>query len=487
MKKYLLLFLLLSVFTNLAIAQKKTAKKSIPSKVQPPKIKRFTPPKIVRPEPEPQSEPLISEEMGNNAVPTVMESSEATKFRKERICTTCDTLKLESNKAHIIIYDVKWMADTESRIYRKQPTKNDLNNSYYALSGQNKREWDELQRNFPEDKFTYHHVFRNTYIEIPNKKHQILNLLDRQERHEGFVYWSGKENDSTVNRKKMVLLTEAVAKETAENKTSAYYKDFLRDSLAIANFQKTTHPASQLMANMNVLLQNEIFGETVIPFQFLDVNKLSRITVQSEADQEKQIILKLNNKGQLTQTIEGKRDSTSITYQNNLPLVVKKRDQVINFYYHGDTVIIKDRNYLKVNKLVGKIFFEVQKYRIEKDNYADMTLDKGYETKLINNNTNTCIKEVAKDGHSSQVCYSNTNWELPLTVETNSNDRIETKTYIKNAENSLVIENLNGYKSTRYDYVLSEGKMTTLKSSFKRNEGPYSDPYLLSISYEYFK
>lgn len=491
-KVYLLLFLLCCVTTNIAIAQQKpvvkkpVVKKPVPFKAKPPKI--YIPPPVKQVETITVGPPSAPS-MGYG--PTVMEDPSTSRFNKNSVCTDCDTLKLEVNKPTIVIYDVKWMADSQSKTYRKQPTEKDLTQDYYALSGINKREWDELRRNFPEGDFIYHHVYRNTFITTPNKKNQTLSLLDRQNRHEGFIYWSGKENDSTLNKKSMTRLTEAVANARGEQKISSYYSSFAKDSTNIERLQQTKKPSINFVANMNTLLQKEIFDETILPLQLFNMDKVSKITIQSIKEQNKMVIFKFNNKGQLMQLAE-RRDTTTITYKDNLPLqAVDRYKNPIKFYYKGDSVIIKEKNYLKVNKLVDKMFFNIKTYNIGKEHYANMTLDNDFDIKL-SKNSNFCINEFADArDFASKTCYSNTDWKLPLTITSSnsqgSRDYKSELTYKINEANNLVLENVNEYKSSKREYVITDGKPTSIKSFTKRGDEQYGEPYILNISYEYFK
>ena len=491
-KVYLLLFLFCCAATNISIAQQKpvvkkpTVKKPVPFKAKPPKI--YVPPPVKQTEIVIDGPPFApSKSYG----PTIMEDPSTSRFNKNSICTDCDTLRLEVDKPTIVIYDVKWMADSQSKTYRKQPTENDLTQDYFALSGINKREWDELRKNFPEGDFIYHHVYRNTFITTPNKKNQTLSLLDRQKRHEGFMYWSGKENDSTLNKKSMTRLTEAVANARGEQKISSYYSSFAKDSTNIEQLQQTKNPSINFVANMNTLLQKEIFDEMILPIHLFNMEKVSKITIQSVKEENKLIIFKLNGKGQLIQLVEG-GDSTTITYKDNLPSqAIDRYKNPIKFYYQGDSVIIKEKNYLKVSKLVDKMFFGIKTYNIEKENYANMTLDNDFEIKL-SKNSNFCINEFADArDFASKTCYSNTTWQLPLVITSSNsqgsrNNKSEL-TYKLNEANNLVLENVNEYKSNKREYVIANGKPTSIKSFGKRDGEEYGEPYVLNISYEYFK
>ncbi|PWS31807.1 hypothetical protein [Pedobacter paludis] len=497
MSKHILtyLFLILALSASAQVTPvKPPIKKTVPKPPPPPKKPaiRFTPPKIKKDTyryETPPPPPKYSGSMSIGAPPMVMESAEETKFRNERICTTCDTLKLEANVPHIIIYDVKWMSSPDTRSYSNQPTQSDLSKDYYALSGLNKREWDELHRNFPEEKYKYQYVFRNTLIETPNTKKQTLNLLDRQIRHTGFLFWSGNENDSTVHRTKMVQLTELVAEKIHDSKTSSYYRNFKKDSLIIENYQNTVNPSEKLKDNMNFFLEKEMFNEAVVPFQFTDLTGVSKIIIQSVQEADKRVTYVFNKNNQLIKIFEDRRDSTTITYKNGLPDVAVRQGQTFKFYYQNDLVIMKEKNYLSVFKLANKVFFDVERYKINKDDYSNMVL-RNSDSKIVNEK---CLESTGTESKKfeASICYNNTNWELPVKVirkdllydkviETNS-------TYSKNGLGNLVLESSNPYRSRKYEFTLQNNKFTSISSYSKRDGNEYGEPYVLNVTYGYFK
>lgn len=487
-EKPLLIILLCTMsMANLASAQQKKTAKAPP--IKKPKIFNYPPPpKAVKYE---TITVGASQSPSFSAPSTVAVSSEEAKYDREKICTDCDTLVLEPNKKHILIYDVKWMSNRESRTYREQPTLKDLDKDYYQLRGENLREWEELKANYPESEFAFHHIFRNTYIKTLNNSKQVLNLLNRQDLHQGFLFWDGKENDSTINRTRMALLTETVAKQTGLNKISSYYSKFKKDSLNIVNYQKTKSPSANVVANLNTFIMEEVFDEEVIPLQFFDLKKVSKITVQSQAEAHKKMIFKLNEKGQLVQFID-RKDTTTIIYKNNLPVAFKNRyNKMGGIYYHGDTVIFKDNNYLKISKIVNKTFIPLKTYLVDKQDYEKMTLDNGFENILSTKSNNTCL-ESYNDARETTIidCYSNTHLQLPLTRTHQSSmngHNFESKsTYSKEAD-KFTIENKSESRINKLEYTLADNKPTLISNFIKRGDADYEKPYVLNVTYEYYK
>ncbi|RZL40602.1 MAG: hypothetical protein EOP00_26455 [Pedobacter sp.] len=490
MKKIYVIFLVFCFASNsIALAQQKTpVKKATPTKIKPPKKLVVPPPIVDKPTKVVEAPPPPS--MGMGMVMAPMESNETRNFNKNKVCQDCDTLVLKTDKPSIIIYDVKWMANSESKTFREQPTEKDLTNDYFELGGLNKREWDELRKNFPESDFSYHYVYRNTFIKTPNQKQQTVNLLDRTDRHEGFLYWSGKVNDSTINRKTMSRLTELIASSRNEKKTSSYATAFEKDSISIAKFQVSKDPSANLAGNMNKLIQDEVFEEKILPLHLFNFEKVKKVMLQPATDPTKKVSFVFNNHGQLVKFKE-RSDSTIISYKDGLPSSAVSRYNNMNFYYRGDTVIIKKKNDIYIYKLVDKMFFEVKRFDIEQKNYNEMTLNDGSEIKLSKGDKFCVTKYIDARDIVVKDCYSNTNWQLPLNIlhsssVGNRNNKAERR-YFLNEEKNVMVEDANNYKSTKVEYVLADGKPANLKISVKRGEEEYRDGNKLIVSYEYFK
>lgn len=488
MKKILFIFLLFGAVATIS-AQKQSAKKTPQNKqVTPPikpKIKKIIPPP---PPPPPSSKTTIITVDSGGSYPMVAQSSSQAKFDKEKVCTTCDTLVLEPGKPHIVIYDVKWLADNNQNIYLKQPTERDLKNSYYEMRGTIKREWDELQNNFPKSDFAYHHVYRSTFVKVPNASKENVNLLNRQDRHEGFVYWSGNAKDKIVQSKKMVQLTERVAKERAEAKNSSYVSEFKKDSLTVQNLLRTQNPDKNLQANMNEILQELCLSEELLPFAFLDLKNISKIIVASESDEEKTYSYQFNASGQLT-SIDAKYENIAVAYKDNLPFTASKRGEVTeHFYYQNDVMVLKEAHQVTAKKLVGNVFMEVSRFETEAKDYEAMDLKSDIKSELVIKKGENCVRSTRVSGNDSwSKCYSNTQWKLPLTITQNYNDGVSTKTYSKNEAGDLLIESINPNKTTRLVFKLKNGTVTQIDYTAKRGDGDFGAPYVLNVKTVYFK
>jgi len=338
MKKVKQICLLLTVLFCITTvsAQKKPVKKSKPktavNKIPSPKVEKANSEIIYL-----DNVPDIS-----NAPPPMMYvSPEERKFDSERICINCDTLVLEAGKPHIVVYDVKYMADSQSKNYREQPTENEFQNSYFGFGELVKREWDELYRNFSENDVMHHQVYRNTFIKIQNSTQETINLLDRQDRHEGYLYWSGKPSDKIFSDKKMVLTTEKISKIRGDGKTSSYYSAFKQDSLMVESKMKTTFANENVLKNINTLLLKEIIDDYALPIQFLNIKNVKSITLNTGSDTK--INFNFNNLGQLI-SFKGRRENEiKVNYQNNLPISITEEGRPDkNFYFQNNTVTIKN-------------------------------------------------------------------------------------------------------------------------------------------------
>lgn len=320
MKKVCLLLTVLFCITTVS-AQKKPVKKS---KAKTAINKIPPPPKVEKAD----SEIIYLDnvpDISNAPPPMTYVSPEERKFDSERICINCDTLVLEAGKPHIVMYDVKYMSDSQSKTYREQPTEDEFQNSYSGFGDLVKREWDELCRNFSENDVIHHHVYRNTFIKIQNSTQETINLLDRQDRHEGYLYWSGKPSDKIFNDKKMVLTTEKISKIRGDGKISSYYQAFKQDSLIVESKMKTTFTNENVLKNINTLLLKEIVDDYALPLQFLNIKNVKSIILNTGS--EKEITFNFNNLGQLI-SFKGRRENEiKVNYENNLPISITEERQ----------------------------------------------------------------------------------------------------------------------------------------------------------------
>lgn len=491
MKKILLLFLLLFGVVTMLPAQKNSASKTTNKQITPPLVKPRV--RVIAPVPPPPPPPKSSSStisIGSGELyPMISESPSKTKFDKEKICTTCDTLVLEPGKAHIVIYDVVSLANSNENKYFDQPTEKDLKKSPYGMRGTTKREWDELRKNYPEGDFVHHHVYRSTFIKVPNIAHESISLLNRQERHQGFVYWNGNAKDKISESKNMVQLTERVAKQRGEAKVSSYVSAFKKDSLTVQNLLRTQNPDKNLQANMNLLLQDKALSDELLPFAFLDLKKISSITVASESEAaDKTYAYQFNTAGQLT-AINSRDENSAIAYKDDLPFTLSKEGKaVLHFYYQNDLVIIKEAHQVTTKKLVGNVFMETSRFETEAKDYKAMDLKGDIQSELLSQKGESCVRSarVSSEDNWSQ-CYSNIQWKLPLTVTYNYNGDVRTRTYSKNESGELLIESANSYKTRRLVYKLQDGTATQISSTQKKGDGDFGNPYILNVKTTYFK
>lgn len=478
LKRALLITAMTFIVVGNVCAQKKLAKKSVPLKIPKPIVTKQTIP-----------DPPSRAEVFKNSVgyPKIAIAPSDDKFEKEKICTTCDTLVLEPGKPHIVIYDIKWMADSEAKTYNKQPTAYDLTNSYFAMDGLVKREWDELHQNYPDTEISYHHVYRNTFITTPNSTQENVNLLNRINRYEGFVYWSGNPTDKLLQSTKMALATEQISKVRGDGKISSYAEKFKKDSLFIENLMKTSNPATHIKANMNVFLQQILIHEYVLPFQFMDLKNVSKITINTAPN--KKLVFKFNKSGQLVTYEDGDKDVKMITYKDDLPFFSDiNAYRTHTFNYRNDTVSVDDNYNLKAYKLIDKVFLLTNQFSIEKQDYQNLDIKGINETRIVQRNGETCLVEIDNKKAKFSTCYSNNQWSLPLTISKKYADGdLQTKTYSLNANNELIAEEFNDYKSTKMTYKIENGLLKSMQYSEKKTNQEEYLGNVMPVTYEFFK
>lgn len=424
--------------------------------------------------------------------PNVIADPKQIQFDREKECSDCDTLVLEPGKPHIIIYDVKWMSNQEDRSYRPQPTAASLQNDFYAMRGLVKREWEALHHHYPEPEFTYHHIYRNTFIKIRNKANTSYSLLNRQERHEGLLYWSGQVNDVPLLKKEMVKTTEAIAHARGVQKESAYYKSFQQDSLKVSALRQTRTASPGMRPAMNTYLSDKLFGETVLPLQLFDLKNVKTMTLQSEKRKEKTIRLTFNKQQQLISSHESSdKEATRIEYaKDGLPLrIINENNTVTHLYYNNDTLIVASDALLYLYQLKGRVFFTIGFYNISPSDYNAMNLAGKGDFKLSEKagGSGATGTEVTSNGRSSTT-YSNTTWQLPLTISYNLGGTIGQKQVSQPDDHTLNIEAVTDYKSMRAEFKLQNGRPVQLSVFIKRQgDEAYKDGNVQLFSYEYFK
>ncbi|WP_231424651.1 hypothetical protein [Pedobacter sp. Leaf250] len=314
---------------------------------------------------------------------------------------------------------------------------------------------------------------------------QNLSLLNRQERHEGYLYWNGKPDSRIIQGTKMAMLTEKIAKALGATKTSSYYASFKKDSLTVEKLMQTTRADETIQPNMNGFLQKEILGEYILPFQFMDLKNVSSITLKPNGKEE--LTFKFNKSGQLVEYIDGKDEHQIITYKDNLPLNISRDGKLkIHLFYQGNVVSVKDDYSLESYELIGKLFLESARYSIEKSDYEELKIKGEREYKIFQRNGQTCLDYSSEDKAAS-ICYSNNQWILPITMTETYGGDSQTKTLSINAAGALEVENANKYKSSKMIYKLENGIIKTFHSTQKRGENEYAEPKAIQVIYTFFK
>lgn len=468
-------FILVS-FTANAQIKKKTI-----SKAKPPQNKYIKPKQIIQERTKHITEDEVSHIVVMDAYPMV--SDETQKYEDEKICKQCDTLILEAGAPHILLFNITSMNDFNyPNRYSDQPAMGDKRYTNFEFSELAKREWEELHKNYKKSEINYHHLYRNTYVKIENATQEIVNLLNRQDNHEGLIYWSGNANDIILHSNKLYLNTEKIADVREENKKSSYYQTFLKDSINIENLCKTTQVNEELKQQMNVILLKEIESDLNIPFPFMDLKKVYRIKLKLKED----LILTFNDKERLKECEFGEKEKHTIIYQNNLPTTITEKGKVnTNFFYQDNKVTVKENSMLKVYQLEGKVLLRTLQYFIGKSNYEKIDLDCPVKWNIKTENGATCEYMTRTDGNETlKNCYSNNQWKLPLTID--HGESSET-TYTMNENGELVIEFTNTYRSVKQIYEMENGIIKHFKYFKKKENEDFKELISTPVEYEYYK
>lgn len=424
-------------------------------------------------------EPYSLPKVNGSAPPDTQIVNRIRKFNAERYCSDCETLVLEPGKPHIVLYAIKQMSDRQMMTYLQQPSDYELSLDYPTLDNALfKREREELLRHFPEEDFQYHYIRRNTFIEIENVEN--LNLLDRWMPQEGVLYWSGKADASPVQQLQLPLATEMISDERGEHQSSSYELEFQKDKTYLATLAQTVQPDPALSDNMNSFLLSQLMDENVLMLQLFKLDHICKMTLVPEIEREKTWSLYFNREGQLTELEHSGRRDCNIIYKDGLPAAVTTPQNKVTLYYQGNIVIMQDSLSTHTFEMKDKMFFNKERFFTDEENYRNRTFHKMKDEIGIEKEA-TCNREYFPEEQATRtICYSNTFWELPLTITTRFK-RVEEKKLIYRADEQtiLVIEEQN---RPAWEYKMTEGRLTKI-TFFKDG----IQPLVVNVYCEYYK
>ena len=126
---------------------------------------------------------------------------------------------------------------------------------------------------------------------------------------------------------------------------------------------------------------------------------------------------------------------------------------------------------------------------VSKENYDNFNLLDDMIYKIVKNQGETCeYMKRTDNGDEYTTCYSNNQWELPLTItEGYSSHSEKVRTILMNGDNELMVADSNLHKSTKMTYQLENQIIKSIQYSIKRGSAEAEQSQVIAVNYEYFK
>ncbi|MGY0035247.1 hypothetical protein [Pedobacter sp. NJ-S-72] len=210
-----------------------------------------------------------------------------------------------------------------------------------------------------------------------------------------------------------------------------------------------------------------IFPDRYLPLQLFKLTGVKVMKIESPADPARNFVIVFNRKGQWIE-MRTVKDTLSVTYKDGAPHeFISHSGRFNQFYYSGDTVISVRGKTTERYIRKGRIFHKVN--------------EQGDKLAL------------------PVTIYSNTNWDLPLTIhykEHPDDDEMNfmTDSFFKDEHGNLILDKTLYTRRAHLVFQMENGLPLTLSTFKQRLSGvdksvKESDqkPDLLNFSYEYFE
>ena len=139
----------------------------------------------------------------------------------------------------------------------------------------------------------------------------------------------------------------------------------------------------------------------------------------------------------------------------------------------------------KVYQLEGKVFLCTLQYFLDKSNYEKINLECPVKWNIKTENGANCEYMTRTDGNeTSENCYSNNQWKLPLTI---NHGESSNTTYTMNENGELVIVYINAYRSVKLIYKMENGIIKHFKYLKKKENEEFKELISTPVEYEYYK
>lgn len=244
----------------------------------------------------------------------------------------------------------------------------------------------------------------------------------------------------------------------------------------------------------------------VFPIQFFKLNKVKKILASNIKDPDNDFILEFNHKGQWI-GLGTKGENLLVKYKNDMPAdFTNNYGRMLDFYYSGDTAVVKIENRIWQYILVGNMFLDTKSYPYEKD----------MPSLIRESGTGINSKTIRKTGKDREVVsepvdlketdflprliktYSNTNWILPLSIDYDDHaykgrtdmGNVERARYFYDKAGNLIVNISENGLTTNRVFKMKNGlpmSMTTRWIGRQMKGTPEAKPEITRFSYTYFQ
>ncbi|MBB6270973.1 hypothetical protein HDF26_001400 [Pedobacter cryoconitis] len=275
---------------------------------------------------------------------------------------------------------------------------------------------------------------------------------------------------------------------------------------AIAQVKKAMPSKNVEKAMMYLAFDLATKDRCIFPMQFFKLNNVKRIVSHNPEDPDNEFILEFNTKGQWI-SLETKGDNLRVKYINNAPVdFTNNQGKMLDFYYSGDTAVVKIEEKIWQYTLVGQMFLDTKSYPYEKGMVSI------FQPSEISFNH----KKIRKTGINQQIIsepadlkendylprlittYSHTSWDLPLSIAENDyaykdrNDigNVKRTKYFDDTQGNLVMDvSENGF-TTNHVFKMKNGLPVTLTTRWKGRQmkgAAEAKPEITNFSYTFFR
>lgn len=243
-------------------------------------------------------------------------------------------------------------------------------------------------------------------------------------------------------------------------------------------------------------LMNPEFS-SYFPLQLFNLKGVKNMKINSnENELFKDLRIEFNKQGQLIKAV-GKRDSLIVSYKDNAPVKFTTKNQVLEFRYSRDTVIVIDRQTMALYNLSGSVLLNTKKYRLKE----------GDQTKIDSVLSSARIVEFKGDSvqliadptfDKSRYMTSSKNQILPFNRIYEMKDQEQMyliqDAYSNDAQGNLILDKtLRGEDRLHFLFTMKNGRPVSVITTrqFLSEDGQQVRKSVLSqevpvITYEYF-